>query len=76
MLSVFNRRIVRECSFTRNGYEILKCSENQITTFPLAFCGLTQLTVLNLAHNSIQEIPDGVGNLQVIELILSQNQVL
>jgi Leucine-rich repeat (LRR) protein len=50
-------------------------SENQITNFPLVFCGLPNMVVLNLANNKIQEIPDGVGALQVIELILNQNQI-
>jgi len=50
-------------------------SHNQLPSFPTMFCGLPHLTVLNLANNKIQVLPDGIGGLQVIELIVNQNQI-
>ena len=53
----------------------LVLSGNVMTTFPLQVCGLKHLELLDLSKNKIQEIPDGVENLQVSELNLNQNQV-
>jgi len=39
------------------------------------FTSLKFLTVLDLSRNRIPAVPDGVGDLQVVELILNQNQV-
>lgn len=50
-------------------------SNNQLTTFPTVFSSLKFLTVLDLARNRIPEVPAGVGDLQVVELILNQNQI-
>lgn len=50
-------------------------SDNRLATFPLEFCGMKQLDMLDLSMNKITQVPDGVGNLQVVELNLNQNQV-
>jgi len=50
-------------------------SENAITQFPLVLCEVKTLNVVDLSNNRITEVPDGVGNLQVVELILNNNQV-
>lgn len=54
---------------------LLFFSSNLLSTFPVVFSRLKFLTVLDLARNRIPEVPDGVGGLQVVELILNQNQV-
>ncbi|CAL8091818.1 unnamed protein product [Orchesella dallaii] len=48
---------------------------NAFTSFPTVFSSLKFLTVLDLSRNRIPAVPDGVGDLQVVELILNQNQV-
>lgn len=50
-------------------------SDNHLTIFPLVFCGMKQLDMLDLSMNKITEVPDGVEKLQVVELNLNQNQV-
>lgn len=39
------------------------------------FCGLKHLDVLDLSHNRLTSVPDGVAELHVIELNLNQNQI-
>jgi len=51
-------------------------SDNRLTTFPLDFCEMKHLDMLDLSGNKIVEIPAGVGKLQVVELNLNQNQVI
>ena len=50
-------------------------SDNRLSSFPLEFCDLKHLDVLNLSKNKITEAPKGIGKLQVVELNLNQNQV-
>lgn len=50
-------------------------SDNRLTTFPLEFCDMKHLDVLDLSMNKMTEVPAGVGKLQVVELNLNQNQV-
>lgn len=50
-------------------------SDNRITAFPLMFCGLKHLDVLDLSHNRLTSIPDGVAELHVTELNLNQNEI-
>lgn len=53
----------------------MNLSHNQLTSFPVVLCSLKFLTALDLSHNRISSVPDGVQDLQVVELILNQNQV-
>lgn len=46
-----------------------------MTEFPLIFCGLKHLDVLDLSHNKLTHVPDGVSGLHVTELNLNQNQI-
>ncbi|XP_045606614.1 LOW QUALITY PROTEIN: leucine-rich repeat-containing protein 57-like [Procambarus clarkii] len=50
-------------------------SDNKITEFPLALCGLPQLDVVDLSGNHITVIPDGIDELQTVELNLNMNQI-
>lgn len=38
-------------------------------------CGLKHLNMLDLSRNKLTQIPNGVGTLNVTELILNQNQI-
>lgn len=51
------------------------CSGNSLGSFPLMLVSLRYLSVLDVSRNRLTEVPEGVGGLQVVELILSQNQV-
>lgn len=44
---------------------VLDPSDNELATFPLEFCGLKHLDLLDLSRNKIAEVPDGVATLQV-----------
>lgn len=46
-----------------------------MTEFPLVLCGLPQLDVLDLSGNQITHVPDGIEELQAVELNLNMNQV-
>lgn len=48
---------------------------NQLSEFPLVFCGLKHLDVLDLSHNRLTLVPDGAAELHVTELNLNQNQI-
>lgn len=50
-------------------------SDNQVTEFPVVLCGLPQLDVLDISGNKITEIPDGIEDLQAVEVNLNTNQV-
>ena len=50
-------------------------SGNKITQFPMVFCEMNHLDILDLSRNQIQNVPDGIGKLQVAELNLNQNQI-
>ena len=51
-------------------------ASNKLASFPLAFCGLTQLDLLDLSSNSITAIPAEISSLQALELNLNNNQVI
>ena len=53
----------------------LSLSGNQLRALPSQLCSLRHLDVVDLSKNQIRSIPDIVGELQVIELNLNQNQV-
>lgn len=53
----------------------LSLSGNQLRALPPQLCNLQHLDVVDLSKNQIRSIPDIVGELQVIELNLNQNQV-
>lgn len=53
----------------------LSLSGNQLRALPPQLCSLRHLDVVDLSKNQIRSIPDIVGELQVIELNLNQNQV-
>lgn len=50
-------------------------SGNQLTAFPLQLCSLRHLDLVDLSRNKIQAVPDGIGQLQAVEVNLNQNQV-
>ncbi|KAK3870191.1 hypothetical protein Pcinc_009607 [Petrolisthes cinctipes] len=50
-------------------------SDNKMTEFPVMLCGLPQLDVLDLSGNQITHVPDGVEELQAVELNLNMNQI-
>lgn len=49
--------------------------DNLLTVFPMMLCKLKHLDFLDLSRNKISEIPDGIENLCVTELVLNQNQI-
>ncbi|XP_016000416.2 leucine-rich repeat-containing protein 57 isoform X1 [Rousettus aegyptiacus] len=53
----------------------LSLSGNQLRALPPQLCSLRHLDVVDLSKNQIRSIPDIVGELQVIELNLNQNQI-
>ncbi|XP_014390327.1 PREDICTED: leucine-rich repeat-containing protein 57 isoform X1 [Myotis brandtii] len=53
----------------------LSLSGNQLRALPPQLCNLQHLDVVDLSKNQIRSIPDIVGELQVIELNLNQNQI-
>nr|XP_053640281.1 leucine-rich repeat-containing protein 57-like [Cherax quadricarinatus] len=50
-------------------------SDNKMTEFPLVLCGLPQLDVVDLSGNNITAVPDGIEDLQAVELNLNMNQI-
>lgn len=46
-----------------------------MTEFPVPLCGLPQLDVVDLSGNHITVVPDGIEELQAVELNLNMNQV-
>ncbi|KAG7160059.1 leucine-rich repeat-containing protein 57-like [Homarus americanus] len=50
-------------------------SDNKLTEFPVVLCGLPQLDVLDLSGNHITAVPDGIEELQAVELNLNMNQI-
>lgn len=50
-------------------------SDNKMTEFPVPLCGLPQLDVVDLSGNHITVIPDGIEDLQAVELNLNMNQI-
>lgn len=60
---------------TGNANFQVNLSDNCLTEFPLVFCGLKHLDVLDLSHNKLSRVPDGVSGLHVTELNLNQNQI-
>lgn len=77
MLSLNNNHL-RELPSTFGQLSALKTlslSGNQLRALPPQLCSLRHLDVVDLSKNQIRSIPDTVGELQVIELNLNQNQV-
>ncbi|XP_066279246.1 leucine-rich repeat-containing protein 57-like [Branchiostoma lanceolatum] len=76
-LSLENNRIERlPPSVDRlTNLKSLSLAGNKVDSFPLALCKLRHLDALDLSRNALTEIPGGVGDLQVIELNLNQNQI-
>lgn len=77
MLSLNNNHL-RELPSTFGQLAALKTlslSGNQLRALPPQLCSLRHLDVVDLSKNQIRSIPDIVGELQVIELNLNQNQV-
>lgn len=77
MLSLNNNHL-RELPSTFGQLSALKTlslSGNQLQALPPQLCSLRHLDVVDLSKNQIRCIPDIVGDLQVIELNLNQNQV-
>ncbi|KAK3929708.1 Leucine-rich repeat-containing protein 57 [Frankliniella fusca] len=58
-----------------NHLKQVQITDNLLTVFPLMLCGLKHLDFLDVSRNKISEVPDGVENLYVTELVLNQNQV-
>lgn len=50
-------------------------SDNHMKEFPVVLCGLPQLDVLDISGNKITEVPDGIEDLQAVEVNLNMNQV-
>ena len=59
-----------------NQHREVHLASNQLASFPLAFCGLTQLELLDLSSNSITWIPAEISSLQALELNLNNNKVI
>ncbi|XP_042798244.1 leucine-rich repeat-containing protein 57 isoform X3 [Panthera leo] len=77
MLSLNNNHL-RELPSTFGQLSALKTlslSGNQLRALPPQLCSLRHLDVVDLSKNQIRSIPDTVGELQVIELNLNQNQI-
>lgn len=49
--------------------------DNLLIAFPMMLCKIKHLDFLDLSRNKISEIPDGIDNLYVTELVLNQNQI-
>ena len=60
----------------RNHCREVHLASNQLSSFPLAFCGLTQLDLLDLSNNSITALPAEISSLQALELNLNSNKVI
>ena len=49
---------------------------NEIETFPIALCDLTQIQYLDLSRNKIQMVPDCIGNLGNLQILdLDENMI-
>ncbi|KAE8741373.1 hypothetical protein FOCC_FOCC013073 [Frankliniella occidentalis] len=53
----------------------VQITDNLLTAFPVMLCLLKHLDFVDLSRNKIGEIPNGIENLYVTELVLNQNQV-
>ncbi|XP_067941606.1 leucine-rich repeat-containing protein 57-like [Watersipora subatra] len=53
----------------------LTASRNQFVVFPTVVYSLRRLDVLDLSANKITSIPDGINQIQAIEMNLNQNQI-
>ena len=51
-------------------------ASNQLSNFPLAFCALPNLDLLNLSNNLITTIPPEISSLHALELNLNNNKVI
>ena len=51
-------------------------ASNQLPNFPLAFCALPNLNLLDLSNNLITTIPPEISSLQALELNLNNNKVI
>ena len=60
----------------RNHCREVHLASNQLSSFPLVFCGLAQLDLLDLSNNSITALPAEISSLQALELNLNKNKVI
>ncbi|CAD7087338.1 unnamed protein product [Hermetia illucens] len=67
-------KIPRELANLKNLKQV-NLSNNQLAEFPTMLCGLKHMDVLDLSRNKITNVPSEVGDLQVTELNLNQNQI-
>ena len=59
-----------------NQHREVHLASNRLASFPLAFCGLAQLDLLDLSNNSITALPAEIFSLQALELNLNNNKVI
>ena len=63
-------------NFKEVGHDMMHLASNQLSSFPLAFSGLTQLDLLDLSNNSITALPAEISSLHAFELNLNNNKVI
>ena len=56
-------------------FALLSFQGNRIDTFPLGLTQCRHLDSVNLSRNKISSVPQGMDNLQAMELNLNQNQI-
>ena len=52
-----------------------KCGSNKLKSFPRELFPLENLEVLDLSLNSISELPNGMRQMQVVDLNLNENEI-